>query len=132
MGGVRVDADTQMTTVPGPVRGRRVRARACTAPTASAATRCRDLVVFGKLAGEGAAAYIKKLASKPTVQAAQVDVRRAQRDRHPEPSSGANPYLLHDKLCETMAKGVGIVRAKEELEQARRGARAPEAARPRR
>ena len=32
--------------------------------------------------------------------------------------TGANPYLLHDKLCDTMAKGVGIVRVKEELERA--------------
>ena len=31
---------------------------------------------------------------------------------------GANPYLLHEKLCETMAKGVGVLRAKEELGQA--------------
>jgi succinate dehydrogenase / fumarate reductase flavoprotein subunit len=77
-----------------------------------------DLVVFGKLAGEGAAAYIKKLGTKPAVQEAQVTtaVRKATDILNRE--KGTNPYLLHEKLCETMAKGVGIVRVKEELEQA--------------
>ena len=40
MGGIRVDGDTQMSTRAGPVRRRRVRGRASTAPTGSAATRC--------------------------------------------------------------------------------------------
>jgi succinate dehydrogenase / fumarate reductase flavoprotein subunit len=31
---------------------------------------------------------------------------------------GANPYVLHGKLHEVMAKGVGIVRQKDELETA--------------
>ena len=39
MGGVRVDADTQMSDVPGLVRRRRMRAPDCTAPTAWAAIR---------------------------------------------------------------------------------------------
>ena len=40
MGGVRVDADTQAATRPRPLRRRRGRRAACTAPTGSAATRC--------------------------------------------------------------------------------------------
>src|SRR5213079_3249227 len=64
MGGVRVDADSQMSTVPG-LFG----AGECTAGMHGAnrlgGNSLSDLVVFGKLAGEGAAAYIKKLASKP-------------------------------------------------------------------
>jgi succinate dehydrogenase / fumarate reductase flavoprotein subunit len=32
--------------------------------------------------------------------------------------TGANPYVLHDKLQGTMSKGVGIVRKKDELEVA--------------
>ena len=40
MGGVRVDADTPDVQGAGPVRRRRVRLRASTAPTGWAATRC--------------------------------------------------------------------------------------------
>jgi succinate dehydrogenase / fumarate reductase flavoprotein subunit len=74
--------------------------------------------VFGKLAGEGAAAYVRKLDAKPAVQTAQVTdaVRKATDVLNRE--TGANPYLLHEKLQETMAKGVGIVRVKDELERA--------------
>src|SRR4029078_653027 len=43
-------------------------------------------------------------------------VRRATEILNRE--TGANPYALHEKLCGTMSKGVGIVRTKDELEQA--------------
>ena len=61
-------------------------------------------------AGEGAASYVRKLTSKPAVQNDQITaaVRKATDILNRE--TGANPYLLHEKLCETMAKGVGIVR----------------------
>jgi succinate dehydrogenase / fumarate reductase flavoprotein subunit len=117
MGGIRVDADTQETTVPGLFA-----CGECAAGLHGAnrlgGNSLSDLVVFGKLAGEGAAGYIKKLPTKPAVQSAQVlaAVRKATDILNRE--TGANPYLLHEKLCETMAKGVGIVRVKEELEQA--------------
>jgi succinate dehydrogenase / fumarate reductase flavoprotein subunit len=117
MGGIKVDSDSQMTTVPG-LFG----AGECTAGMHGAnrlgGNSLSDLVVFGKLAGEGAAAYIKKLGAKPAVQEAQVTtaVRKATDILNRE--KGTNPYLLHEKLCETMAKGVGIVRVKDELETA--------------
>jgi len=117
MGGIKVDSDSQMTSVPG-LFG----AGECTAGMHGAnrlgGNSLSDLVVFGKLAGEGAAEYIKKLAAKPAVQESQVvsAVRAATDILNRE--TGANPYLLHDKLCETMAKGVGIVRVKDELETA--------------
>jgi succinate dehydrogenase / fumarate reductase flavoprotein subunit len=117
MGGIRVDADTQETNVPGLFA-----CGECAAGLHGAnrlgGNSLSDLVVFGKLAGDGAATYIGKLGSKPAVQEAQIAaaVRKATDVLNRE--KGANPYLLHEKLCETMAKGVGIVRVKEELEQA--------------
>jgi succinate dehydrogenase flavoprotein subunit len=117
MGGIKVDADSQQSTVPGLFA-----AGECTAGMHGAnrlgGNSLSDLVVFGKLAGEGAASYLRTLASKPTVQKDQITaaVRKATDILNRE--TGANPYLLHDKLCEAMAKGVGIVRVKEELEQA--------------
>ncbi|MCC6849429.1 MAG: fumarate reductase/succinate dehydrogenase flavoprotein subunit [Deltaproteobacteria bacterium] len=117
MGGIKVDADSQMSSVPG-LFG----AGECTAGMHGAnrlgGNSLSDLVVFGKLAGEGAANYIEKLGTPPKVPDAHVTsaVRAATDILNRE--SGANPYLLHEKLQETMAKGVGIVRVKEELEQA--------------
>jgi succinate dehydrogenase / fumarate reductase flavoprotein subunit len=77
-----------------------------------------DLIVFGKLAGDGAKQYITKLGSAPKPvndQIAQA-VRRATEILNRD--TGTNPYLLHDKLQDTMSKGVGIVRKKDELETA--------------
>jgi succinate dehydrogenase / fumarate reductase, flavoprotein subunit len=77
-----------------------------------------DLIVFGKLAGDGARAYIARTPAAPTPPSEQIAsaIRRATEVLNRE--SGANPYLLHDKLHETMSKGVGIVRKKDELEVA--------------
>jgi succinate dehydrogenase / fumarate reductase flavoprotein subunit len=77
-----------------------------------------DLIVFGKLAGDGAKQYISRLTSTPRPINDQIAsaVRRATEVLNRE--TGANPYVLHDKLQATMSKGVGIVRKKDELEQA--------------
>jgi succinate dehydrogenase / fumarate reductase flavoprotein subunit len=117
MGGVRVDADSQMSTVPGLFA-----AGECGAGLHGAnrlgGNSLSDLVVFGKLAGDGAVAYVGGLASTPKASDDQIvaGVRRAteilKRD------SGTNPYVLHDKLTETMQANVGIIREKAELEKA--------------
>jgi succinate dehydrogenase / fumarate reductase flavoprotein subunit len=117
MGGVRVDADTQMSTVPGLFA-----AGECGAGLHGAnrlgGNSLSDLIVFGKLAGTGAAEYIRGLSATPKAQDDQIvaGVRRAtellKRD------SGTNPYVLHDKLTESMQANVGIVRVKDELEKA--------------
>jgi succinate dehydrogenase / fumarate reductase flavoprotein subunit len=117
MGGVRVDADSQETTVPGLFA-----CGECAAGMHGAnrlgGNSLSDLVVFGKLAGDGAKQYIGKLSSPPKASNDQIAaaVRRATEVLNRE--SGNNPYLLHDKLHVTMSKGVGIVRKKDELEVA--------------
>ncbi|MCC6766485.1 MAG: fumarate reductase/succinate dehydrogenase flavoprotein subunit [Deltaproteobacteria bacterium] len=117
MGGIKVDPDSQMSSVPG-LFG----AGECTAGMHGAnrlgGNSLSDLVVFGKLAGEGAAAYIRKLASAPQVQDAQVTTAVRSATDILNRAKGTNPYLLHEKLQDTMSKGVGIVRVKNELEQA--------------
>jgi succinate dehydrogenase / fumarate reductase flavoprotein subunit len=117
MGGIRVDADTQQTTVPGLFA-----AGECAAGLHGAnrlgGNSLSDLIVFGKLAGEGAAKYIAGLPAGPKASDEQIvdGVRRATEILNRE--KGANPYVLHGKLHEVMAKGVGIVRKKDELETA--------------
>jgi len=117
MGGVRVDADSQMSTVPGLFA-----AGECGAGLHGAnrlgGNSLSDLLVFGKLSGTGAAEYIRGLSKTPEAQNDQIlaGVRRAtdilKRD------SGTNPYVLHEKLTETMQVNVGIIREKGELEKA--------------
>jgi succinate dehydrogenase / fumarate reductase flavoprotein subunit len=117
MGGVRVDADTQETTVPGLFA-----CGECGAGMHGAnrlgGNSLSDLVVFGKLAGDGANDYVKGLGSTPKAADDQIasGVRRATEILNRE--TGTNPYILHEKLHETMSKGVGIVRIKGELETA--------------
>src|SRR5678816_4414223 len=117
MGGVRVDPDSQMSDVAGLFA-----AGECAAGLHGAnrlgGNSLSDLIVFGKLSGTGAAAYVRGLSATPKVQNDQVlaGVRRATDILRRE--SGTNPYLLHDKLTETMQSNVGIVRVKDELEKA--------------
>jgi succinate dehydrogenase / fumarate reductase flavoprotein subunit len=117
MGGIRVDADSQMTTVPGLFA-----CGECAAGLHGAnrlgGNSLSDLIVFGKLAGTGAAEYVRGLSATPAAQNEQIlaGVRRATEPLKRD--SGTNPYLLHDRLTETMQDNVGIVRTKVELEKA--------------
>ena len=117
MGGIRVDADSQMTTVPGLFA-----CGECAAGLHGAnrlgGNSLSDLIVFGKLAGTGAKDYIGALPTSPKTDNEQVSsaIRRATEILNRE--KGTNPYILHEKLHETMSKGVGIVRNKGELETA--------------
>jgi succinate dehydrogenase / fumarate reductase flavoprotein subunit len=117
MGGIRVDADSQMSTVPGLFA-----AGECGAGLHGAnrlgGNSLSDLLVFGKLAGTGAAEYVRGLASPPTAPEEQIlgGIRRATESLKRD--TGTNPYVLHDKLTETMQANVGIIREKAELEKA--------------
>jgi succinate dehydrogenase / fumarate reductase flavoprotein subunit len=116
MGGIRVDAESQMTRVPGLFA-----CGECAAGLHGAnrlgGNSLSDLIVFGKLAGSGAAAYIKALDNTPKADDEQVkSVFRAATDVLNR-EAGENPYLLHEELQEIMGKNVGIVRTGEELER---------------
>jgi succinate dehydrogenase / fumarate reductase flavoprotein subunit len=117
MGGIRVDADSQESTVPGLFA-----CGECGAGMHGAnrlgGNSLSDLIVFGKLAGDGARQYISALSSTPKPSSDQITagIRRATEILNRE--TGANPYVLHDKLQGVMSRGVGIVRKQDELEQA--------------
>ena len=116
MGGVRVDGVTQMSRVPGLFA-----AGECGAGLHGAnrlgGNSLSDLLVFGKLAGEHAAAYASS-ASPVKVDPAQVEevVKRclAPFDR----AEGESPFALHKELQNFMQENVGIVRHHDELEHA--------------
>ena len=118
MGGVEVDADTQQS------RGHRActpsasAPAACTAPTGSAATRSSDLLVFGKRAGEAAAAYAADLAERrPAVDDGDVKAAAGSALAPFEVEGGENPYTIQQDLQQSMNDLVGIIRTAPELEQ---------------
>src|SRR3990167_6646396 len=117
MGGIRVDHDTQQSTVPGLFA-----CGECSAGMHGAnrlgGNSLSDLLVFGKLAGTGAAEYVRGLSSTPKAPEDQIvgGIRRAT--DYLKRDTGTNPYVLHDRLTETMQANVGIIREKAELEKA--------------
>ncbi|MCC6979386.1 MAG: fumarate reductase/succinate dehydrogenase flavoprotein subunit [Candidatus Melainabacteria bacterium] len=118
MGGIRVDADSQMSRVPGLFA-----AGECSGGMHGAnrlgGNSLSDLIVFGRLAGLGAAEYVKKLGAAPAVPQDQVDAALAEME---EPfqrggsGSAKNPYDVQKKLNQIMSTYVGIFRNKEDLE----------------
>jgi succinate dehydrogenase / fumarate reductase flavoprotein subunit len=120
MGGVRVDADTQMSSVPGLFA-----AGECAAGINGAnrlgGNSLSDIIVFGKRAGEFASQYATRQKSG-TVDERQVDeaARRALEpfDRGP---SGENPYQVQYALQDMMQDLVGIVRSEFEMQRALEG-----------
>ncbi|MDA2985079.1 MAG: fumarate reductase/succinate dehydrogenase flavoprotein subunit [Actinomycetota bacterium] len=77
-----------------------------------------DLLVFGRRAGAGAAAYVRALKNKPTVS--EKEIERAS-TRISEPftrEGGENPYSLHQELQNITQDLVGIIRTEAELKDA--------------
>ncbi len=119
MGGIRVNADTQESTVPGLFA-----AGECAAGINGAnrlgGNSLSDLIVFGKRAGEYAAQFAKENGSG-TIDQSQID-RTAKAALEPfEREGGENPYTIQHDLQEMMQANVGIVRQHEEMIEALNG-----------
>jgi len=116
MGGVKVDANTQMTRVPGLFA-----CGECAAGVHGAnrlgGNSLSDLLVCGKLAGSGAVNYIKSINNNHNLNndAVQKIIRSATDILNRE--KGENPYLIHEDLQELMQNNVGIVRTDELLSE---------------
>jgi len=117
MGGVRVNADTQMTSVPGLFAAGEV-AAGLHGANRLGGNSLSDLVVFGKLAGEHAAKYAKQQ-GHGAVNNDQVE-EASKRALAPfdRGESGENPYTIQSELQNTMQDLVGIVRTENEMAQA--------------
>ena len=124
MGGIKVDPDTQASTVPGLFA-----CGECAAGINGAnrlgGNSLSDLVVFGKRAGEFAAKFAKEnKAGQPNpAQLAEVE-DKALAPFNRNLSSGASfegPYQVQFDLQEMMQSLVGIVRRQDEMERALEG-----------
>jgi succinate dehydrogenase / fumarate reductase, flavoprotein subunit len=116
MGGVRVDADTQMSGVPGLFA-----AGECAAGINGAnrlgGNSLSDLLVFGKRAGEYAARFAREN-PRGAIDAAQVEQAAKRSLEAFEPGRTENPYSIQRDLQDMMQKLVGIVRVEGEMQQA--------------
>ncbi len=115
MGGVEVDADTQESAVTGLYA-----VGECSGGMHGSnrlgGNSLGDLLVFGKRAGEAAAAYSAGLAARPAVAEADVKAAQASALAPFEVEGGENPYTIQSDLQQSMNDLVGIIRVASELE----------------
>jgi succinate dehydrogenase / fumarate reductase flavoprotein subunit len=116
MGGVRVDADSQMSDVPGLFA-----AGECAAGLHGAnrlgGNSLSDLLVFGQRAGEYAARFAKER-SLGAINAEELASAEKWSLRPFEHDGSENPYAVQHKLQDAMQDLVGIVRQEQEMVQA--------------
>lgn len=121
MGGVEVDPDTGAASVDGLFA-----AGECSGGMHGSnrlgGNSLSDLLVFGRRAGAGAAAYIDSLGGqRPAVSDddVQVAARRSVAAFGDGGQEGSeNPYTLHQELQQTMNDLVGIIRREDEIQEA--------------
>ena len=117
MGGVQVEAESQMSTVPGLFA-----AGECGAGLHGAnrlgGNSLSDLVVFGQRAGKFAAQFAKDNAAGQ-INPDQVDQSARQAlEPFDRGAAGENPFTVQHELQKMMQDLVGIVRVEDEIERA--------------
>jgi succinate dehydrogenase flavoprotein subunit len=118
MGGVEVDPDTAESLVPGLFAAGEV-SGGMHGSNRLGGNSLSDLLVFGRRAGLGAAAYLDSLgADRPRILAAEVAAAQAEAQAPLERSGGENPYAVHGEVQETMSSLVGIIRREDEIKSA--------------
>ena len=117
MGGIRVDGDTQMSTVPGLFAAGEVGAGLHGANRLGGNS-LSDLLVFGMRAGKYAAEFAARQSSSK-VDAEQADeIVRVALEPFNRKSGGEGPYQVEHDLQTMMQELVGIVRREAEMRRA--------------
>src|SRR2546426_2882322 len=114
MGGIRVDSDTQMSTVPGLFAAGEA-AAGMHGANRLGGNSLSDLLVFGRLSGLGAAQYVRGLGNVPRVEEDAVRAAVGRATEALNRDTGTNPYAVHEDLQGVMGRYVGIVRAEGDL-----------------
>jgi succinate dehydrogenase / fumarate reductase flavoprotein subunit len=117
MGGVRVDGDSQMSTLPGLFAAGEA-AAGLHGANRLGGNSLSDLVVFGKRAGQFAAQFAQQNGDA-AVDDAQIQASAAAALAVFERgAAGSNPYQIQQELQERMQSLVGIVRTESEMQEA--------------
>jgi succinate dehydrogenase / fumarate reductase flavoprotein subunit len=117
MGGIKVDGDSQMSTVPGLFAAGEA-AAGLHGANRLGGNSLSDLIVFGKRAGEYAAEFAKQHGAG-RLDEAQVEKAVAEALASFDRGSGAeNPFAIQQDLQAMMQNLVGIVRREREMREA--------------
>ncbi len=115
MGGVRVEAETAMSCVPGLFACGEV-AGGMHGANRLGGNSLSDLVVFGRRAGLAAAEFAKK---NPPAKIDEKEIQGAEKEMTTYfENTGDNPYTVHMELQELMQANVGIFRLEEDIQKA--------------
>jgi len=117
MGGVSVDGETQMSSVPGLFAAGEV-AAGLHGANRLGGNSLSDLLVFGRRAGRYAADFAKDNGSVTSDESQLQAVVTAAVKPFDYGSTGENPYQVQYDLQESMQDLVGIVRTESEMERA--------------
>ncbi|MBI4539095.1 MAG: fumarate reductase/succinate dehydrogenase flavoprotein subunit [Gemmatimonadetes bacterium] len=117
MGGIKVDPETEESTVPGLFAAGEV-AGGLHGANRLGGNSLSDLLVFGQRAGLGAAQYARRLSAPPTVDRSAVEEGMRDALVPFERGEGENPFAIQDELRHLMQEKVGIARTKDGLEAA--------------
>ncbi|MEX0875054.1 MAG: fumarate reductase/succinate dehydrogenase flavoprotein subunit [Actinomycetota bacterium] len=117
MGGIRVDADTTVATIPG------LFASGESAAGLHGANRLggnslSDLLVFGKRSGEYAAQYAQGREGEPQIDNSELVALEREALAPFSRVDGENPFEIHHDLQDTMQMLVGIIRTESDLAKA--------------
>jgi succinate dehydrogenase / fumarate reductase flavoprotein subunit len=117
MGGIRVEAETGASTVPGLFAAGEV-AGGMHGANRLGGNSLSDLLVFGARTGAGAAAHASKRKDQPYVDPVQVRDAARELAAPLERGSGEDPYALQRDLQAVMDARVGIFRVEADLQEA--------------
>jgi len=116
MGGIRVEAESAQSTIPGLFAAGEA-AAGLHGANRLGGNSLSDLLVFGRRAGVAAAEHAKKV---PTTSVNSTQIENAARELLVpfERTQGENPYTIHRELQDVMQSLVGIYRTREDLARA--------------
>src|SRR5438309_1598722 len=118
MGGVRVDPESQAATVLGLFAAGEV-GGGLHGANRLGGNSLSDLLVFGRRAGMGAAAYARACRGEPRIETAEVEAAAAELLAPFERTGGGeNPYAVQEALQDMMGAYVGIARKEDDLRTA--------------
>jgi succinate dehydrogenase / fumarate reductase, flavoprotein subunit len=116
MGGIRVEAETAQSSLPGLFAAGEA-AAGLHGANRLGGNSLSDLLVFGRRAGLAAAQHAKQV-SAPNLDEGQISAAEGEALSAFQRQSGENPYAVHRDLQKVMQNLVGIFRTREDMERA--------------
>jgi succinate dehydrogenase / fumarate reductase flavoprotein subunit len=116
MGGIRVEAETAQSSLPGLFAAGEA-AAGLHGANRLGGNSLSDLLVFGRRAGLAAAQHAKETAA-PNLDEEQISAGESEALSAFQRQGGENPYAVHRDLQKVMQSLVGIFRTREDMEKA--------------